>query len=99
MWRIFEGPKAWKSLARCPNETRCPNEILKRYEKWREILLISGPPGLRLIRGFNDEALKGGWFGYRSSRLGLQFRVIYRVVKDELWIEVVELNAHDYRMR
>jgi len=93
MWRIFEGPRAQKSLA------RCPTEVLKRYEKWREILLISGPPGLRLIKGFNDESLKGDWFGYRSSRLGLQYRVIYRVVKDELWIEVIDVTAHDYRKR
>jgi hypothetical protein len=31
--------------------------------------MISGPPGLRLIGGFHDEALGGKWRGYRSSRL------------------------------
>ncbi len=36
-----------------------PREILKRYEKWKDIAMLSGPPGLRLIRGFNDEALSG----------------------------------------
>ncbi|MGH7965829.1 MAG: hypothetical protein ACRERD_29100 [Candidatus Binatia bacterium] len=48
-----------------------PQEILKRYEKWKDIAMISGSPGLRLIKGFHDEALHGEWQGYRSARLGL----------------------------
>jgi len=39
--------------------TFVPKDILKRYEKWKDIAAISGPPGLRLIRGFRDEALSG----------------------------------------
>jgi hypothetical protein len=31
-----------------------------------------------LIKGFHDEALSGQWAGHRSSRLGIQWRVIYR---------------------
>ena len=57
-----------------------PKDILKRFEKWLDIALISGPPGLRAIKGFHDEALSGEWKGHRSSRLSIQYRVIYRVV-------------------
>jgi len=32
------------------------------------------------IKGFHDEALPDEWKGHRSSRPGLQWRVIYRVV-------------------
>ena len=46
-----------------------PVEILKRYEKWKDIARLSGPPGLRMIKGFHDEALSGEWKGHRSSRL------------------------------
>jgi addiction module RelE/StbE family toxin len=74
-----------------------PREILKRYEKWKDIAAFSGPPGLRLIKGFHDEALFGKWRGYRSCRLGLQWRVIYRVVPDELVFRVASITAHDYR--
>jgi toxin HigB-1 len=42
----------------------------------------NSPMGLRLIKGFHDEALAGGWKGCRSSRLGDQWRVIYRVMAD-----------------
>jgi addiction module RelE/StbE family toxin len=59
--------------------------------------MLSGPPGLRLIKGFHDEALTGEWKGHRSSRLGIQFRLIYRVVASEQLFRVVSIAAHDYR--
>ena len=74
-----------------------PREILQRYEKWKDIAAISGPPGLRLIKGFHDEALSGEWAGYRSSRLGLKYRVIYRLVSSEQVFQVASITAHDYR--
>ena len=91
MWRIEEHRRVDKQLS------ATPREVLKRYEKWKDIAMLSGPPGLRLIRGFNDEALSGKWNGYRSSRLGLQYRVFYRTVPDDQLFQVVEINAHDYR--
>lgn len=68
-----------------------------RYEKWKDIAALSGPAGLRLIKGFHDEALSGEWRGYRSSRLGIQWRVIYRVVTKEMLFQVASITAHDYR--
>ncbi len=91
MWRIEEHRRVDKQVA------AVPQDILKRYEKWKDIAAISGPPGLRLIRGFRDEALSGEWRGYRSSRLGLQWRVIYRVVAEKLLFRVASITAHDYR--
>ena len=74
-----------------------PREIGKRYEKWKDIAMISGPPGLRLIQGFHDEALRGKWHGHRSSRLGLQYRVMYRVIPGQSLFQVVHITPHDYR--
>ena len=91
MWRIDEHRRVDKRLA------GAPKEILKRYEKWKDIASLSGPPGLRLIKGFHDEALSGAWIGYRSSRLGLQWRVIYRVVAEEQVFQVASVTPHDYR--
>jgi len=53
--------------------------------------------GLRAIAGFHDEALAGEWKGHRSSRLGLQWRVIYSVSAYVLLIRVVHVTPHDYR--
>jgi addiction module RelE/StbE family toxin len=60
---------------------------------------MSGPQGLRLIKGFNDESLRGEWKGYRSSRLGKQFRVIYRIDKEQIIVQVINVTAHDYRKK
>ena len=91
MWRIEEHRRVDKQVM------AVPKDILKRYEKWKDIAAISGPPGLRLIKGFHDEVLSGEWRGYRSSRLGLQWRVIYRVVAEKLLLQVASITAHDYR--
>lgn len=90
MWKVFEHRRVAKSLA------GAPVEVQKRYEKWKDIVAISGPRGLMQIRGFNDESLSGKWKGYRSSRLNIQYRVIYKVKKDEILVEVEKLAPHDY---
>ncbi len=91
MWEIYEHNQISKIVK------KLPKEILKRYEKWKDIVRISGPQGLKLIVGFCDEALKGTWKGYRSSRLNEQYRVIYRVNKNEIYVRVEEITPHDYR--
>ena len=93
MWQILEHKRLdrrFRSL---------PVEILQRYEKWKDIVRISGPRGLRAIRGFNDEALLGEWNGFRSSRLGQKYRVIYQVEAQNVLVKVVELTPHDYRKK
>ena len=93
MWRIEEHRDADKMLS----SKQVPIEILKRYEKWKDIASLSGPAGLRAIRGFRDEALSGEWKGFRSSRLNEQWRVIYQALADVLLVRVVRITAHDYR--
>ena len=93
MWEIYEHRRVVRQIR------RLPTEILKRYEKWKDIVAISGPSGLRQIRGFNDEALSGESNGHRSSRLGQQYRVIYRIERDIIRVEVVTITPHDYRRK
>ena len=93
MWDIYEHRRVVRQIR------RLPIEILKRYEKWKDIVAISGPHGLRLIKGFNDEGLSEEWKGHRSSRLGQQYRVIYRMERDSILVEVVSITAHDYRRK
>jgi mRNA-degrading endonuclease YafQ of YafQ-DinJ toxin-antitoxin module len=91
MWRIEEHRRIDKQAA------SAPREILKRYEKWKDIAAVSGPTGLRLIKGFHDEALAGEWKGYRSSRFGDQRRVVYVFAAKELLFQVASITAHEYR--
>ena len=89
MWRIEEHRRIDKQVASVPNDR------FKRYEKWKDIASISGPLGLGLIKGFHDEALSGKWKGYRSSRLGIQWRVICRLIPEDLLFQVASITAHD----
>jgi len=91
MWQIEEHRRVDRQL------DAVPREILKRYEKWKDIAMISGLPGLKLIKGFHDETLRGEWQGYRSSRLGSKYRVIYRVIPEQSLFQVVHITPHDYR--
>jgi addiction module RelE/StbE family toxin len=93
MWVVYEHKRVDRQLK------RLPKDVLKRYEKWKDIVTISGPQGLRLIKGLHDEALFGKWKGHRSSRLNLHFRVFYRVEGEQVLVEVVSVTAHDYRKK
>jgi addiction module RelE/StbE family toxin len=93
MWEIYEHRKAVKQLE------SLPPDVLKRYEKWKDIVSISGPDGLRQIRGFRDESLRGEWKGHRSSRLNIQYRVIYKIEKALVLVQVVNVTPHDYRRK
>ncbi len=93
MWEIYEHHSLVRKLG------KLPAEILKRYEKWKDIVGISGPEGLMLIKGFHDESLKGQWKGFRSSRLGGQHRLIYKIENKKLYVKVLEITPHDYRRK
>lgn len=93
MWKIYEHKTAIKQLK------ALPIEILKRYEKWKDIVAISGPKGILQIKGFKDESLRGEWKGYRSSRLSIQYRIIYKIINEQLFVKVVTITAHDYRRK
>jgi len=90
MWEIYEHRSVQRRIRKLPDET------IRRYEKWKDIVEFSGAEGLRLIRGFRDESLRGDWKGHRSSRLGDQYRVIYRIERKRLFVMVVDITAHDY---
>jgi proteic killer suppression protein len=93
MWQVLEHRRVVRRLV------KTPVDILKRYEKWKDIVAISGPQGLLRIKGFRDEALRGEWKGHRASRLGGQYRVIYLVEERNVVVKVIDPTAHDYRRK
>ena len=93
MWKIYEHTNSIKQI------NSLPVQILKCSEKWKDIASISGPAGLKLIKGFNDEALTGEWKNHLSSRLNHQYRVIYKIENEQFFVQVVKTTAHDYRKK
>ena len=93
MCRIYEHNRVEKQLKACPIDEQ------KRYEKWKDLVATSGPQGLLLIKDFADDALRGEWNGYRSSRLNKQYRVIYQIKADEVYVLIELVTTHDYRKK
>jgi mRNA-degrading endonuclease RelE of RelBE toxin-antitoxin system len=90
MWHIYEHSSIAKTCS------KLPQQIVKKYELWKNIIFRHGPEKLREFPGFHDEALKGKRRGQRSSRLSLQYRVIYAVKHDIVTIYVLEITPHQY---
>jgi len=90
MWNILEH----RSIAKTCR--KLPAKAVKKYELWKDIVFRHGPGKLREFQGFHDEKLKGNRAGQRSSRLNLQYRVIYRVEKEIVTVNVIDINAHKY---
>lgn len=90
MWVVFENRSISKTLK------KAPKEVIVRYEAWKRTVELLGPTGLKSIRGFRDESLKGDWKGFRSSRLNKQWRVIYKVEGKQFEVYVMDLSPHKY---
>jgi toxin HigB-1 len=73
-----------------------PPVVVKKYELWKNIVFRHGPTKLREFPGFHDEKLKGSRKCQRSSRLSLQYRVIYSVDRDIVTVYVLEITPHEY---
>lgn len=90
MWTILEASEVKKELRRCPQRIR------EKYEQWKAIVRTGGPRVLLKLPGLHDEPLQGQWREFRSSRLNLQWRVIYQVQAESVTVAVVRISAHDY---
>lgn len=90
MWRIREHHDIGKICR------KLPPTVVKKYEIWKSLIFRHGPDKLREFPGFHDEKLKGDRLGQRSSRLSLQYRVIYTVEKETVAVFVLEITPHNY---
>jgi len=76
---------------------KLPKPVREKYLKWVDVIEQSGSEQLQKLTGLHDESLSGKLKGHHSSRLGLQYRVIYQIQGDLVLVLVVDINAHDYR--
>jgi len=75
-----------------------PSGILRmsRIEERRRVEKELGSAPREILKRY-EKWKDGKWQTYRSSRLGLQWRVIYRTVPDEQLFQVASITPHDYR--
>jgi len=90
MWHIKEHRNIDKTIA------KLPVQVIKKYELWKDIVFRHGPDKLKEFPGFHDEQLKGDLKGKRSSRLNIQYRVIYVVENEIVSVFVIDITPHKY---
>jgi addiction module RelE/StbE family toxin len=93
MWRVIQHRNLRKKMRKLPKPVR------EKYLKWVDVIEQSGPEQLKKLTGLHDESLSGQLKGHRSSRLGLQYRVIYQIQSDLVLVLFIDINAHDYRIK
>ena len=90
MWHIREHRQLHKVVE------KLPLQVVKKYELWKSIVFRHGPDKLKEFPGFHDEELKGDREGQRSSRLSIQYRVIYSIEKEIVTMYVIDIIPHKY---
>lgn len=75
---------------------KLPLEVVKKYELWKDIVFRHGLKKLKEFPGFHDEALQGKRKGQHSSRLSLQYRIVYAVEPDTCTVFVLKITPHKY---
>ena len=71
LWEIYETKQVTKKLRKAPPQVRV------KYRAWVEVARNGGSANLRNFPGFHDESLSGDLRECRSSRLNIQYRVVY----------------------
>ncbi len=90
-WNIEESKAVNKIL------NRVPDQVVRKYQFWLEMMQNYGPHAVKSWKGFKDEKLKGRWRRFRAFRLNKQYRVIYRVEHESVTVFVMKIDPHTYR--
>ena len=90
MWKVYEAKSVTRSLK------KIPAQIQRKYKAWIEIVKNGGSKNLKNFPGFKDEKLKGELRQCRSSRLNIQYRVVYTEDKKIKEIYVLKVTPHKY---
>ncbi len=91
MWMIYETKGVAKALK------KLPQQIKRKYKAWVAVVRFGGSDNLKNFPGFSDEKLKGELRNCRSSRLSIQYRVIYSESKAIKEIIVLKVTPHEYK--
>ncbi|MCB9091380.1 MAG: type II toxin-antitoxin system mRNA interferase toxin, RelE/StbE family [Halobacteriovoraceae bacterium] len=90
MWKIYEAKDVTKGLK------KMPKQVQQKYKAWVEVVKNGGARNLRNFPGFRDEKLKGDLRECRSSRLNIQYRVVYTENKKVKEVYVLKITPHKY---
>ncbi len=90
MWKVYEAKDVTRNLK------KIPKQVQKKYKAWVETVKNSGSRNLKNFSGLKDEKLKGDLRECRSSRLNIQYRVVYTEDKKVKKVYVLKVTPHKY---
>jgi Txe/YoeB family toxin of Txe-Axe toxin-antitoxin module len=70
--------------------------IRAAYSAWKGIVTNHGLRGVRSVKGFHLEKLKGKREGQYSCLLNRGYRVFFKEIDNNIEIEVLEISKHAY---
>ncbi|WP_413613497.1 type II toxin-antitoxin system mRNA interferase toxin, RelE/StbE family [Bdellovibrio sp. HCB-110] len=73
-----------------------PYYIQIKAKYWVMEVEYRGIHDVAKLPGYHDEPLRGDRYGQRSIRLNKGYRLIYRIIEDRVFIELLEVHKHDY---
>ena len=91
VWNVYETKVVTRNLR------KLPKQVQRKYKVWVEVVRSGGSANLQNFPGFKDESLQGELRSCRSSRLNIQYRVVYSEKKDVKEIVVIKVTPHEYR--
>ena len=90
MWKVYEAKDVTKNLK------KVPKQVQRKYKAWVEAVKNGGSKNLKNFPGFKDEKLKGDLRKCHSSRLNIQYRVVYTEDKKVKEVFVLKVTPHKY---
>lgn len=76
--------------------TKVPTYIQYKVRDWILQVETFGIRETARLPGLHDEPLLGKRWGQRSVRLNRSYRLVYRVLQEQVHIEVLEVHKHEY---
>jgi proteic killer suppression protein len=75
---------------------KVPQPIRRKALDWVYFVETLGLRTVSQSKGLHDEPLSGRRWGQRSVRLNRSYRLIYRIIEEQIHIELLEVHKHDY---
>ncbi|MBF0203847.1 MAG: hypothetical protein HQK67_05920 [Desulfamplus sp.] len=75
---------------------KLPLHIVRKLQLWAEQVEMLGIREVRKISGYHDEPLQANRIGQRSVRLSKAYRAFYIEHENDIIVEVIEVNKHEY---
>lgn len=97
-WKVEITPEAHREFVQLVKEGALANSDVEVIKKWVSEIEEYGLESIWKSSFWNDHELHSEWAGYRSSSFSYRGRLIYRVIKEKVVVEVVRITTvHDYR--